>query len=258
LHHPSADREPARSAHALEVAQLLAEARRRDAAAEERDGRARLRDRAAAARDARRAGEPCADVVRAGAVDRRRAAQDRAASSRDRLEARAAIEALAFRVTQAETDALTGARTRDAGLVDLEREIDRCRRHEVGLVVAFVDVVGLKALNDTDGHGAGDALLVNVVALCRERLRSYDHVIRVGGDEFVCAMSDVALDDARQRLADIAAALAVAVPGAGLRVGFAELQAGDRADDLVRRADRELVAVRAGEDGRRASRGARG
>jgi predicted signal transduction protein with EAL and GGDEF domain len=57
-----------------------------------------------------------------------------------------------------------------------------------GLVVAFVDVDGLKRVNDTEGHLAGDALLIAVADSLRACLRSYDLVMRFGGDEFVCAL----------------------------------------------------------------------
>src|SRR5438132_6245992 len=88
---------------------------------------------------------------------------------------------------QAATDDLTGALRRGTGLAMLQRELDRARRvRGRGTIVAFIDVDGLKRLNDTDGHSAGDQLLRDVVAAIRERVRSYDLVIRYGGDEFVC------------------------------------------------------------------------
>jgi diguanylate cyclase (GGDEF)-like protein len=63
--------------------------------------------------------------------------------------------------------------------------LERARRAEEGLVVAFVDVDGLKQVNDTEGHFAGDALLIPVANSLRAYLRSYDLVMRFGGDEFV-------------------------------------------------------------------------
>jgi diguanylate cyclase (GGDEF)-like protein len=108
--------------------------------------------------------------------------------------------------------------------------------------------VGLKTVNDTDGHGAGDELLRRVVALVRGHLRPYDLVIRLGGDEFLCAMSNMTLADARQRFGALATELAAA-PGPGaIRTGFAEFAPDQMATELIARADSELV------DNRRASK----
>jgi PAS domain S-box-containing protein len=109
------------------------------------------------------------------------------------------------------------------------------------LAVAYVDVVGLKSVNETQGHAAGDALLENAVQAMRAHLRSYDVVIRVGGDEFVCVMSGASGEDARQRFAQIQADAAAA--GLGLRYGIATLQLGDSASDVIERADSELLAI---------------
>jgi GGDEF domain-containing protein len=66
---------------------------------------------------------------------------------------------LLHELTLAETHHLTGARTRAAGLADLGHEIDRARRSNGHLIVSYIDVVDLKAVNDTYGHMAGDELL---------------------------------------------------------------------------------------------------
>jgi hypothetical protein len=83
------------------------------------------------------------------AADREQAAVDRRQAAGDRLAAETDREALLQRLVSAETDELTGARTRAAGLSDLEHEIDRARRGAGPLVTAYVDVVGLKSVNDT-------------------------------------------------------------------------------------------------------------
>ena len=124
--------------------------------------------------------EPRPIVRRRRSTDEQ-AARDRESAARDRAEA--ALE----RRTNA-TDSLTGAWLRGPGLSELEREISRARRGNGRLVVAYVDVNGLKAVNDTRGHAAGDALLARVVAALRSNLRPYELVVRVGGDEFICAL----------------------------------------------------------------------
>ena len=66
-------------------------------------------------------------------------------------------------VNASATDDLTGALRRGEGLDALEREVQRARRAgNDQLVVAFVDVDGLKSVNDREGHEAGDRLLKDV------------------------------------------------------------------------------------------------
>jgi diguanylate cyclase (GGDEF)-like protein len=178
------------------------------------------------------------------ARDRESAASDRVEATHERHSALADREALAHQLAVAAIDPLTGAHTRAAGLSDLDGELERCRRTSARLAIAYVDVVGLKALNDSDGHRAGDELLKRVVDLITERLRPYDKVIRLGGDEFLCVMPNVLLAEARERFSQIATTLA-ARPGNGLiSSGFAQLTAGDTATALIARADLELTENR--------------
>jgi diguanylate cyclase (GGDEF)-like protein len=173
--------------------------------------------------------------------DRRDAAEDRERAACERLHALVDRELLARELLLAAIDPLTGARARAAGLTELERELDRCRRTGGTLVVAYVDVVGLKAINDSQGHRAGDELLEHAVALIRAHVRSYDLIVRVGGDEFLCAMSNMSLLDARVRFAQVAAALAASPRVGQIRTGLAQLADGDSASELIARADGELL-----------------
>lgn len=244
----------------------------RDVAGAARDAAADERDRAMAAHDAvishedavrsltgaeivrraagqrRRAADHralAAEQRRLAADDRRAAAADREEAARERRRALVDREALARRVALADADPLTGARTRAAGLADLDRELNRCQRTGSPLVVVFIDVVGLKLVNDTKGHAAGDDLLVRVVASMKNRLRSYDLIVRYGGDEFLCAMSETSLAQARKRFSAIADALAAAPEAGQIRSGFAELAGDETTTQLIARADHELVAGRA-------------
>lgn len=261
--------------------------RARDHAAHARDGQARERDARADARErelarrtagdhdrAERAVTGAETVLRAGerraraeryrahvaqllalaADDRRAAAADREQAARDRLRALADREALIRRLAVAETDALTGARTRAAGLRDLELELERARRTEAMLVVAYLDVVGLKHVNDSKGHTAGDELLTRVAAQTRARLRPYDLIIRIGGGRFLCAMSTTTLVEARERFSEICAALAGFPQHTAIRLGFAELAPDDTIGDLIARADRELSRSTAAIAGARPTR----
>lgn len=85
----------------------------------------------------------------------------------------------------ATTDPLTGCANRRALEEDLLEAITGARRVGLDLAVVMIDLDGLKALNDTDGHHAGDAALLGLVAALRGTLRDTDSLYRVGGDEFV-------------------------------------------------------------------------
>ncbi len=152
------------------------------------------------------------DPARA-AADRIRAAEDRARAAADR-EARVyeRAEALLSRTESAEmlkrstTDELTGAWTRRFGLEQMSRELERAHRTGAVLVLAFADVDGLKEVNDTGGHQAGDALLQLVGHTIRANIRRYDVFVRYGGDEFFGAMPNVSKAEARSRFEKIATA----------------------------------------------------
>jgi diguanylate cyclase (GGDEF)-like protein len=231
---------------------------RRDATAGGRDIAATARDEVAEARDdsaallERELGElpdssraarvrvwAAADRARASAdreraaIDRQEAAIDRQHAARDRARAHADLE-------RAQLDGLTGAYRRPLGEVELTNEIARARRSGGRLVLAFVDVDSLKERNDREGHAAGDALLRSVVAAIRSNLRAYDPIVRFGGDEFVCALSNTNLDGARRRFDEIREALRQLDHTGSISVGLAALGPSDTLEDLTARGDAAL------------------
>ncbi|HEU0316558.1 MAG TPA: diguanylate cyclase [Solirubrobacteraceae bacterium] len=217
----------------------------RDRSQAEADQRTTNRNRTASDRDRSQAeaDQRTSDRDRAGvdreraAADREEAAADRAAATHDRREARAELR-------HAQLDQLTGAFGRELGLVMLEQEIDRARRGAGRLVLAYVDVDGLKQVNDRRGHAAGDALLRAVAGAIQARLRSYDAIVRVGGDEFVCALGETVPAEAGRRFAEIGAALEAERPEASISVGLAALRPGDTLAELTRRGDAALYAAK--------------
>ena len=169
--------------------------------------------------------------------DRRLAARDRELAARDRLQAKHDRE-------QAGTDELTGARRRGVGVEELQREIDRARRTEESLVVAYIDIDGLKAVNDSRGHAAGDELLREVVEGLKRHMRSYDLVIRLGGDEFLCVLPGVSFDEVHRRLDELGNELAAEPVAGSVSVGLADLGDEETAQQLIDRADSSLLAGR--------------
>ena len=227
----------------------------RDQAANVRDRDADVRDRAAQGRD-HAADDREQTARRFSTSDRERAAHDRAEASSDREQAAHDRSQAARDRAQAGVDDLTGALRRERGMVDLQREIDRSRRLDGGLVLAFVDVNGLKAINDVDGHAAGDQLLRDVAVALRSGLRSYDLVVRYGGDEFICALPGTDIEGARRRFEEVVRNLTERSPAASVSVGLAALEDPDALDELIARADVALYAGRRGARGQADSQGA--
>jgi diguanylate cyclase (GGDEF)-like protein len=105
-------------------------------------------------------------------------------------------------------------------------------------------VDSLKSINDTEGHAAGDAILRDVPTAIAQTLRSYDITVRWGGDEFVCALSEVTSDVASERFAQVQRMLEALRPGASISVGLAELTDDDTLESLVSRADAALYIAK--------------
>lgn len=91
---------------------------------------------------------------------------------------------------RAYNDPLTGLSNRWALERDIARELGRADRHDHRLAVVAVDVDGLKWVNDTEGHAAGDRLLCDLAEAMRSSLRRGDVAYRIGGDEFVMLLTE--------------------------------------------------------------------
>jgi diguanylate cyclase (GGDEF)-like protein len=92
---------------------------------------------------------------------------------------------------QARRDQLTTLPNR-LGLIErAESSLERARRNGCELLVVFVDLDRFKTINDSMGHGSGDALLQAVAARLQSCVRSSDTVARLGGDEFVLIIEDL-------------------------------------------------------------------
>ena len=147
---------------------------------------------------------------------------------------------------EALTDALTGLYNRRGWDQLLDSEEDRCRRYGHRAAVLIVDLDGLKQINDSQGHAAGDALIIRTGSVLRHAARSLDIVARLGGDEFgilsiECDRSGgeslfkrirAALDEA-----NIQACVGIAIrkPSTGLK------EAWERADQMMYEEKRFLV-----------------
>jgi diguanylate cyclase (GGDEF)-like protein len=88
------------------------------------------------------------------------------------------------------TDPLTGAGNRRAFEHDVHRALETAKRNGRRLALAVVDLDGLKRLNDTDGHPAGDRALRQLAGAALDELRAGDGFYRIGGDEFAVLLSE--------------------------------------------------------------------
>jgi diguanylate cyclase (GGDEF)-like protein/PAS domain S-box-containing protein len=84
----------------------------------------------------------------------------------------------------AEHDALTGTHNRRLLEREVSDQVGRARRYGEQAALLFIDVDGLKQINDAHGHQAGDRALKEIAGVVRPRLRGTDVIARIGGDEF--------------------------------------------------------------------------
>ena len=150
-------------------------------------------------------------------------------------------------------DALTGLPNRVLLADRLRQAMSQAARRSQQLAVAYLDLDGFKAVNDSYGHEVGDQLLLGVASRMKQALRDGDTLARLGGDEFVAVLLDVAgLDGSVPMLMRLllAADSPVTVDGRELRVSasvgvtfFPQSQEVD-AEQLLRQADQAMYQAK--------------
>lgn len=149
------------------------------------------------------------------------------------------------------TDPLTGVLNRRGFAEACRRELDRAKRYGRPLALAFVDVRGLKGVNDSEGHLAGDRLLKEVAALLRDTARAHDVVGRLGGDELAMLLAEQSMKGAFAVGVRLSSRLPVHRRRLGLdtewglTIGLAtHPEDGDTFEELLAAADRRLYEQR--------------
>lgn len=111
--------------------------------------------------------------------------------------------------TLAHHDPLTGLPNRNMFSDRVDQALRQAKRKNREVALLWLDLDGFKAINDTLGHAAGDALLKGVAERLNSRARASDTVARLGGDEFAVVMADTLGGDGATRMAqDLVASLA--------------------------------------------------
>lgn len=97
------------------------------------------------------------------------------------------------------TDEVTGLLNRRGFQREMSRALSGSQRRNTQGVLVVIDLDGFKNINDTLGHAAGDAVLLQVARLLHQHVRKTDSVARIGGDEFAILMLDATDALAMQR-----------------------------------------------------------
>lgn len=151
----------------------------------------------------------------------------------------------------ADTDTLLPLPNRRAFLRELERVIHQTARYGGPSAVLFVDLNGLKAINDCHGHQAGDAALLHLARILKASLRAADMVARIGGDEFGLILDRLDEEQARAKADALVKAMAAAPLDLGratipvnVTAGLAMVVPGDVVETVLARADAAMYAQR--------------
>lgn len=169
---------------------------------------------------------------------------------------RAQIAQLEQRVEQldalAHQDTLVSLPNRRGFMRELERLVDRAKRYAETGAMLYVDLDGLKMINDTFGHKAGDEALMQVAQLLVGGVRRSDVVARIGGDEFGILLShadEASAHDTAGRLVDLIADCDFMHDGDPLplsvAIGVALIGAEDEPHEIMARADEEMYRRKA-------------
>ena len=167
---------------------------------------------------------------------------------RSHLSRMAALRDLALR------DGLTRCYNHGYFKVRLEQEVDRARRYKQGFALGLLDVDLFKRINDTHGHPAGDAVLMNLAGVISASVRSSDVVARYGGEEFGLLLVQAGMKEAEliaERTRERVAGHGFTGPGADripvtVSIGLTALTDDDTVESLVQRADDALYDAKAG------------
>jgi len=144
------------------------------------------------------------------------------------------------------TDPLTGLYNRRFMTDELHRLVARSERQKSALAILAIDIDGLKTVNDTHGHAAGDDVLRAAGDAIREGLRASDIGVRVGGDEFIALLAGAGEDDlqiVRSRIRSAFGRRPTALD-ADLSFGLAMWSPGLSAEGLLERGDAKLYEAK--------------
>jgi diguanylate cyclase (GGDEF)-like protein len=154
--------------------------------------------------------------------------------------------------TLAHQDTLINLPNRRGFMRELERLIERAARTGNSAAMLYVDLDGLKMINDTFGHKAGDEALIQVAELLTHGVRRSDVVARVGGDEFAVLLENATDESAHEtaaRLEDLICSCEFTHDGdvlpLSVAIGVGMIDDEDSAESVMANADEEMYRRKA-------------
>ncbi|MGB1949454.1 MAG: GGDEF domain-containing protein [Marinobacter sp.] len=153
----------------------------------------------------------------------------------------------------ASRDSLTGLLKHSLANSEVAKEHARCKRLGEQSVVAMLDLDHFKQVNDRHGHRIGDLVIKALANLLRHHFRQTDVIGRYGGEEFIVALPNCSIEDARQSMQEVCRQFSKITFRASenpftvtLSVGIAPLCGFENAYDAIEAADRALYVRKSG------------
>lgn len=156
----------------------------------------------------------------------------------------------------ADRDPLLDVFNRRAFVRELDRTLAMIDRYDMRASLVFIDLNDLKKINDSKGHGAGDAALAHIAAVVSANVRQTDILGRLGGDEFGLLLNQAGQETAQHKSDELSQAVSsqpVQWKGepftAHISCGVVEIVKGHSVDETMERADSAMYDVKARKNG---------
>lgn len=149
---------------------------------------------------------------------------------------------------QARHDGLTGLLNQRAFYQELKRELSRSNRLSYTVTLLYFDLDKFKILNDTQGHRAGDSILIAVAEAIKKVSRGNEIIARYGGDEFCIILSETSLEEGTTAAGRFSESIKTAVKGSPISCSMGVASSTPDllldSDTLVRRADKAMYEAK--------------
>ncbi|MCC8397577.1 GGDEF domain-containing protein [Paraburkholderia sp. MMS20-SJTR3] len=151
----------------------------------------------------------------------------------------------------AATDPLTGCLNRRAFSIEMQKELERCKRTGTVFCIIALDLDHFKSVNDQFGHAGGDKVLITISTILQNEMRAVDAIGRWGGEEFMCLLTNADQSAGRKKAEAIRVAIArtpiqveEGFVNVSVSIGVATYRPGVSIDELIKTADDRLYEAK--------------